>query len=237
MKTVWTAEMDEDCKSLTLQKMKEKYGLLYCRTMKRREELGVSFPKGPRPGPNYRGPAGNGPRIRKVKPDTLTEPLIALLLESNGLYGPVAAKLGVCRQAVFLRVRGARNRVRNTRPADWPDLTGARFGLLTVVLDTGRTEEGEAVWLCKCVKHKAALVRTSQLLTGAVKSCGCADEPARPLPEIECKKCGALFSPPRSNRKYCSQVCVREVHREIMRRQFARKRLAKGAADGGTEQV
>lgn len=53
------------------------------------------------------------------------------------------------------------------------DLTGKRFGKLTVVKLTGRSKDKKTVWLCKCDCGNYKDVRASNLTSGATKSCGC----------------------------------------------------------------
>lgn len=52
------------------------------------------------------------------------------------------------------------------------DLTGNKYNLLTVV-GYSHTENGNAVWRCKCECGNETLVRGSNLKSNAVKSCGC----------------------------------------------------------------
>lgn len=52
------------------------------------------------------------------------------------------------------------------------DLTGQRFGLLTVVR-RDRLPSGVAAWLCKCDCGGERVVRGGHLTEGAIKSCGC----------------------------------------------------------------
>lgn len=52
------------------------------------------------------------------------------------------------------------------------DLTGQRFGLLTVV-ERDRLPSGVAAWKCKCDCGGERLVRGGHLTEGAIKSCGC----------------------------------------------------------------
>lgn len=54
------------------------------------------------------------------------------------------------------------------------DLTGMRFGKLTVLCVEGKTQHGrEAKWICKCDCGAIKSVRSSELRKGVVKSCGC----------------------------------------------------------------
>lgn len=53
------------------------------------------------------------------------------------------------------------------------DLTGTRFGRLTVVKEAGRTKQGSVKWLCKCDCGNTITVDGSHLRTGSTRSCGC----------------------------------------------------------------
>ena len=52
------------------------------------------------------------------------------------------------------------------------DLTGHRFGRLTVVKRVG-TKKSFAVWLCQCDCGKTATLPSAYLRTGQTRSCGC----------------------------------------------------------------
>ena len=53
------------------------------------------------------------------------------------------------------------------------DLTGKRFGRLTVIEYVGKDKHGLLTWLCKCDCGDTSKVRTGDLLSGSAKSCGC----------------------------------------------------------------
>lgn len=53
------------------------------------------------------------------------------------------------------------------------DLTGKRYGCLTVLSDTGKTERKGHVWLCQCDCGNTIEVSAGRLNHGEVKSCGC----------------------------------------------------------------
>ena len=53
------------------------------------------------------------------------------------------------------------------------DLTGMKFGKLTVLRDSGQRLNRYVVWECKCDCGKVALVRGGSLTSGNTKSCGC----------------------------------------------------------------
>lgn len=53
------------------------------------------------------------------------------------------------------------------------DITGRRFGRLVAIRQVGSTEQGNAIWLCKCDCGKETEVRSVILRNGVTKSCGC----------------------------------------------------------------
>ena len=53
------------------------------------------------------------------------------------------------------------------------DLTGQRFGRLTVITRAGSTKHGQTMWICKCDCGRTATVRGDHLTRDATKSCGC----------------------------------------------------------------
>lgn len=53
------------------------------------------------------------------------------------------------------------------------DLTGLKFGKLTVIKRMPNNQNNKAVWLCKCECGKEAVIIGSRLYTGKTKSCGC----------------------------------------------------------------
>ena len=59
------------------------------------------------------------------------------------------------------------------QPNHFVDLTGRRFGRLTVFQYTDERKNGEVMWLCKCDCGEEKLIRGSSLITGASASCGC----------------------------------------------------------------
>lgn len=54
------------------------------------------------------------------------------------------------------------------------DLTGQRFGRLTVLMRAGSSSNGGAKWLCQCDCGKDCIQLSTHLLSGRVNSCGCA---------------------------------------------------------------
>lgn len=53
------------------------------------------------------------------------------------------------------------------------DLTGQRFGRLTVVERAGNDKSGHPQWLCRCDCENITIVGGTQLRSGNTKSCGC----------------------------------------------------------------
>lgn len=53
------------------------------------------------------------------------------------------------------------------------DLTGNRYGRLTVVREVKRPGKGHRYWLCKCDCGKEKVVSGTHLQSGHTKSCGC----------------------------------------------------------------
>ncbi len=63
------------------------------------------------------------------------------------------------------------------------DLTGQRFGRLTVLEDTGRYNKGsQCIWRCRCDCGNEVETTSSQLLAGYKKSCGCLARSRRRAP-------------------------------------------------------
>lgn len=53
------------------------------------------------------------------------------------------------------------------------DITGERFGRLTVVARADNSRSKKARWLCQCDCGKAVVVCTGSLNSGNTKTCGC----------------------------------------------------------------
>lgn len=53
------------------------------------------------------------------------------------------------------------------------DLTGQRFGRLTVLHRVENTKTGQSQWMCKCDCEKQLIVAGQSLRNGRSKSCGC----------------------------------------------------------------
>ena len=53
------------------------------------------------------------------------------------------------------------------------DITGQRFGRLTVVACAGRTKRGNTIWTCRCDCENKKIGQASHLRSGSTMSCGC----------------------------------------------------------------
>ena len=53
------------------------------------------------------------------------------------------------------------------------DLTGQKFGRLTVVRRVGTSKDRQSIWLCKCECGNETTSTRSNLVYGTMKSCGC----------------------------------------------------------------
>lgn len=54
-----------------------------------------------------------------------------------------------------------------------PDLTGQRFGMLTVVERAENSKAGRSRWVCRCDCGNKTVVESGHLRSGDIKSCGC----------------------------------------------------------------
>ena len=81
------------------------------------------------------------------------------------------------------------------------DLTGLRFGHLTVVQRSG-VKNGHAAWECKCDYGETIITTGNQLKSGKAKSCGC---------KRGFCKAGLHYHP--KGRTYCGAPCRRR-HRQ-----------------------
>lgn len=53
------------------------------------------------------------------------------------------------------------------------DMTGQRFGRLTVVSYYGTAKNRNTLWVCRCDCGQASVVNRTNLIAGITKSCGC----------------------------------------------------------------
>lgn len=74
------------------------------------------------------------------------------------------------------------------------DLTGQRFGKLTVVRRAENTKTGQAQWLCRCDCGNEIVVRRGNLQSGNTETCGCSkNKPAPNFIDLSGKKFGRLI--------------------------------------------
>jgi len=55
----------------------------------------------------------------------------------------------------------------------YEDLTGRKFGRLTVLRDAGRIKKRHVIWECLCDCGQKTMVITGRLKSGCTRSCGC----------------------------------------------------------------
>lgn len=60
------------------------------------------------------------------------------------------------------------------------DLTGQRFGKLTVIEQAGHSRCGSARWLCLCDCGKSNIIQSNNLRSGQTQSCGCIKQNRKP---------------------------------------------------------
>ena len=58
-------------------------------------------------------------------------------------------------------------------PTNFKDMTGIKFGRLTVISKAESDKRGEARWSCRCDCGENTIVNGSHLRSGRVQSCGC----------------------------------------------------------------
>lgn len=67
----------------------------------------------------------------------------------------------------------------NSAKINFRDLSGNRYGRLTVVCQAERSKSGQIRWRCRCDCGKEVAVATSNLTSGHTKSCGCFRDESR----------------------------------------------------------
>lgn len=95
-----------------------------------------------------------------------------------------------CKQMDGMIGRGGRGKVNN--------LTGLRFGLLTVVSRTKSKNKSHTFWKCKCDCGNKPVVRGNLLTSGNNKSCGCE---RTPIKDITGQRFGLLVAIARTEEK------------------------------------
>ena len=64
-------------------------------------------------------------------------------------------------------------RKESIRKINFIDLTGQKFGKLTVIKEAGKNTHGDILWYCKCECGGDTIVNGDNLRRGQTKSCGC----------------------------------------------------------------
>lgn len=93
-------------------------------------------------------------------------------------------------------------RSKGKHPPTFKDLSGKRFGRLTVLRETGQIKSSYVVWECRCDCGNIKFVPSCNLISGNTKSCGCLAEN-----DLSGKRFGMLVAiEPTRERKYNSVV-------------------------------
>lgn len=118
-----------------------------------------------------------------------------------------------CGNEVFVASRNLKNKNTTScgcaKALKYTDLTGQRFGMLTVIRMVGRNEGGQVLWLCRCDCGGDVVTTSGQLRAGYRKSCGCLSRP--PLKKWIGMKFGELtviaYDGRRNNKHYWKCLC------------------------------
>lgn len=92
------------------------------------------------------------------------------------------------------------------------DITGQRFGKLTVIKRAESYRSRNAMWLCRCDCGNEIIASGSNLRRGDRKSCGCARKRSS-VEERYCEYCGAPLS--FYNKRFCSYSCAAKGNRGV----------------------
>lgn len=84
------------------------------------------------------------------------------------------------------------------------DMTGQRFGKLTVIARAGSEKNGNALWLCRCDCGEETVTSGHRLRSGDKKSCGCGYRKQKE--EKRCEYCGGPMS--FYSKRFCSTSCA-----------------------------
>lgn len=73
---------------------------------------------------------------------------------------------------------------------NFQDLSGQRFGRLTVIKRAENSKDGGARWLCKCDCGNEIIVKAGSLKSGNTQSCGCFEREQTVIRNTKHNKCG-----------------------------------------------
>lgn len=90
-------------------------------------------------------------------------------LDNNKSAKTIAKEIGCSKQSVLRALK----RYGIERREILKDLTGKRFGLLTVIKFAEYDKFGRSKWWCKCDSGPELIVSSTRLIEGITKSCGC----------------------------------------------------------------
>lgn len=90
-------------------------------------------------------------------------------------------------------------------PKNAKDLTGQKFGFLTVIKDSGERKNHNIVWLCQCECGNTTKVLTTNLKSGSTLSCGCIKK------SFGEAKIESILK--ENNIQYISEFCVSELNK------------------------
>lgn len=76
------------------------------------------------------------------------------------------------------------------RAHNFKDITGQKFGRLTVLSEAGKNKHNQALWFCRCACGTEKIVSGNNLSLGNTKSCGCLNKEinSKPLSKKTRKK-------------------------------------------------
>lgn len=100
------------------------------------------------------------------------------------------------------------------------DLTGQRFGILTVIRKVGNHSSGTPIWECRCDCGNIKNIFSSNLLRGGTKSCGCTryNLPMKDKDNLTSQRFGKLtVLKPTGKKQYGNRtwLCVCDCGKEI----------------------
>jgi len=103
------------------------------------------------------------------------------------------------------------------------DITGHRYGRLTVLGMNGRDKRGYATWLCRCECGIEITAGSNALRRGNTQSCGCRKlERVQQMGKDNRKHAESLCATGQPSREYRAWVGLRERCRNLKNKDFAK---------------